>query len=81
MMQAPDIGGMIFEHTADAHALDLPFVGHVALPQWEPQFQKRNRAARKPPVPVCTHVLVERIGSSLKKAGSGVAPAPRCRRN
>ncbi|MEK7668078.1 MAG: F0F1 ATP synthase subunit A [Gemmatimonadota bacterium] len=36
MMQAPDIGGMIFEHTADAHALELPFVGHVALPQWEP---------------------------------------------
>ena len=36
MMQAPDIGGMIFHHTADAHALELPFVGHVALPQWEP---------------------------------------------
>jgi F-type H+-transporting ATPase subunit a len=36
MMQAPDIGGMIFEHTADAHALELPFVGHVALPQWAP---------------------------------------------
>lgn len=35
MMQAPDIGGMIFEHTADAHALELPFVGHVALPQWD----------------------------------------------
>ena len=36
MMQAPDIGGMIFAHTADAHALELPFVGHVTLPQWEP---------------------------------------------
>jgi len=36
MMQAPDIGGMIFEHTSDAHALELPFVGHVALPQWAP---------------------------------------------
>lgn len=36
MMQAPDIGGMIFEHTADAHALELPFVGHVALPRWAP---------------------------------------------
>jgi F-type H+-transporting ATPase subunit a len=35
-MQAPDIGGMIFAHTADAHALELPFVGHVALPQWAP---------------------------------------------
>ena len=36
MTQAPDIGGMIFEHTADAHALELPFVGHLALPQWAP---------------------------------------------
>ena len=36
MMQTPDIGGMIFAHTADAHALELPFVGHVALPQWAP---------------------------------------------
>ncbi len=36
MMQSPDIGGMIFEHTSDAHALELPFVGHVALPRWEP---------------------------------------------
>lgn len=36
MMQSPDIGGMIFEHTSDAHALELPFVGHVALPQWAP---------------------------------------------
>jgi len=36
MMQSPDIGAMIFEHTADAHALELPFVGHVALPQWAP---------------------------------------------
>lgn len=36
MMQAPDIGGMIFAHTADAHALELPFVGHVALPRWAP---------------------------------------------
>jgi F-type H+-transporting ATPase subunit a len=36
MMQTPDIGGMIFEHTADAHALHLPFVGSVPLPQWAP---------------------------------------------
>ena len=36
MMQAPDIGGLIFEHTADAHALELPFVGHVPLPRWAP---------------------------------------------
>jgi len=36
MMQTPDIGGMIFAHTADARGLELPFVGHVALPQWAP---------------------------------------------
>ncbi|HEY7686876.1 MAG TPA: F0F1 ATP synthase subunit A [Gemmatimonadales bacterium] len=32
MMQAPDIGGMIFHHTADSHMLELPFVGEVHLP-------------------------------------------------
>ena len=32
MMQAPDIGGMIFHHTADSHTLELPFVGEVHLP-------------------------------------------------
>lgn len=32
MMQAPDIGGMIFHHTADSHVLELPFVGEVHLP-------------------------------------------------
>ncbi len=32
MMQAPDIGGMIFHHTADSHTLELPFLGEVHLP-------------------------------------------------
>ena len=32
MMQAPDIGGMIFHHTSDSHTLDLPFLGEVHLP-------------------------------------------------
>lgn len=32
MMQAPDIGAMIFHHTADSHVLELPFVGEVQLP-------------------------------------------------
>jgi len=32
MMQAPDIGAMIFHHTADSHVLELPFVGEVHLP-------------------------------------------------
>lgn len=32
MMQAPDIGGMIFHHTADSHSLELPFFGEVHLP-------------------------------------------------
>jgi F-type H+-transporting ATPase subunit a len=40
MMQAPDIGGMIFHHTADAHAIafEWPWGGEsvVHLPQWEP---------------------------------------------
>ena len=32
MMQSPDIGGMIFQHTADSHVLELPFIGEVHLP-------------------------------------------------
>jgi F-type H+-transporting ATPase subunit a len=32
MMQSPDIGGMIFRHTADSHFLDVPFIGEVPLP-------------------------------------------------
>jgi F-type H+-transporting ATPase subunit a len=32
MMQAPDIGGMIFHHTSDSHTLELPFLGEVHLP-------------------------------------------------
>jgi F-type H+-transporting ATPase subunit a len=32
MMQEPDIGAMIFKHTADSHVLELPFVGEVHLP-------------------------------------------------
>jgi F-type H+-transporting ATPase subunit a len=32
MMQEPDIGGMIFRHTADSRVLELPFVGEVHLP-------------------------------------------------
>jgi F-type H+-transporting ATPase subunit a len=40
MMQDPDIGGMILEHTSDAHqiAFEWPWGGHaaIALPRWEP---------------------------------------------
>ena len=41
MMQAPDIGGMIMEHTADSHVIEFasPFGGHIAeihLPVWQP---------------------------------------------
>lgn len=32
MMQAPDIGGMIFRHTADSHFLEIPFYGELPLP-------------------------------------------------
>ncbi len=32
MMQSPDIGGMIFRHTADSHVLELPIIGEVSLP-------------------------------------------------
>jgi F-type H+-transporting ATPase subunit a len=32
MMQAPDIGAMIFHHTADSHVLELPLLGEVHLP-------------------------------------------------
>jgi F-type H+-transporting ATPase subunit a len=30
MMQSPDIGGMIFQHTSDSHVVELPF----GLPEW-----------------------------------------------
>lgn len=40
MMQAPDIGGMILHHTADAHevAFEWPWGGEavIHLPRWEP---------------------------------------------
>lgn len=32
MMQEPDIGAMIFRHTADSHVLELPFFGEKKLP-------------------------------------------------
>jgi F-type H+-transporting ATPase subunit a len=32
MMQGPDIGGMIFRHTADSHFIEIPFLGEKALP-------------------------------------------------
>ena len=32
MMQAPDIGQMIFHHTSDAHAIEVPFFGELPLP-------------------------------------------------
>lgn len=32
----PDIGGMLMHHLADGHAMELPFLGEVALPRWEP---------------------------------------------
>jgi F-type H+-transporting ATPase subunit a len=32
MMQTPDIGGMIFQHTADSHFIEVPFFGELALP-------------------------------------------------
>ena len=32
MMQAPDIGAMIFHHTADSHVIELPFFGERQLP-------------------------------------------------
>ena len=32
MMQSPDIGGMIFRHTADSHFIEVPFFGELALP-------------------------------------------------
>ena len=33
---APDIGGMLMHHLVDAPYLELPFVGEVHLPSWEP---------------------------------------------
>jgi hypothetical protein len=32
MMQAPDIGSMIFRHTADCHCIEIPFFGERLLP-------------------------------------------------
>jgi len=32
MMQSPDIGGMIFRHTAGSHFIEIPFFGEKALP-------------------------------------------------
>jgi F-type H+-transporting ATPase subunit a len=32
MTQAPDIGAMIFRHTADSHVVELPFLGELHLP-------------------------------------------------
>ncbi len=32
MMQQPDIGEMIFHHTSDAHAIEVPFFGELPLP-------------------------------------------------
>jgi F-type H+-transporting ATPase subunit a len=32
----PDIGGMLMHHLADSRTLELPFVGAVELPHWEP---------------------------------------------
>jgi F-type H+-transporting ATPase subunit a len=32
MMQGPDIGSMIFRHTADSHFIEVPFLGEVPLP-------------------------------------------------
>ena len=32
MMQSPDIGSMIFQHTADSHFLEIPFYGELRLP-------------------------------------------------
>ncbi len=33
---APDIGGMLMHHLVDGRYLELPFVGEVSLPHWEP---------------------------------------------
>ena len=33
MIQGPDIGGMILEHTADSHVIELPFGKEIHLPQ------------------------------------------------
>lgn len=32
----PDIGGMLMHHLVDANYLELPFLGEVHLPHWEP---------------------------------------------
>ncbi len=32
----PDIGGMLMHHLVDAHAIELPFLGAIELPRWEP---------------------------------------------
>jgi len=33
VIQSPDIGGMILEHTADSHVIELPFGKHINLPE------------------------------------------------
>jgi len=33
---APDVGGMLMHHLVDARELELPFIGSVPLPQWDP---------------------------------------------
>src|SRR5204862_646169 len=33
IQQAPDIGKMILEHTADSHLIELPFGKHIHLPE------------------------------------------------
>jgi F-type H+-transporting ATPase subunit a len=33
---APDIGGMLMHHLVDAREVELPFIGAVELPHWEP---------------------------------------------
>jgi F-type H+-transporting ATPase subunit a len=32
----PDVGGMLMHHLADSRELELPFLGAVELPHWEP---------------------------------------------
>jgi len=33
---APDVGSMLMHHLVDASELELPFIGAVSLPQWDP---------------------------------------------
>jgi len=34
--EAPNLGEMILHHVTDSHVLEIPFVGAVELPRWEP---------------------------------------------